>query len=119
MYHSKYWVPVSLSTSHRPIFENLEHDIAVQDGVGLYQGSAKLLQYQNGRVYLTNKRIIYVPEAMVSNSHKTVAIALRLSVMQRCIFHPGFLTSSPKVEIVLRSSGVINSSNKFSDQSKI
>ena len=68
----------------------------------LYQGTSKLLDYQHGRVYLTNRRIIYVPETGVMSSNKAVAIALDLLEILQCTLHTGFLTSSPKLEIILK-----------------
>ncbi|KAF6006271.1 hypothetical protein HII13_005169 [Brettanomyces bruxellensis] len=74
MYHSKYWVPVSLSTGHRPIL----------------------------RIWNT-----ILPFKMELDSIRVVPSCYSTKM------------DVPKVEIVLRSSGVTHPSNKFSDQSKI
>lgn len=90
------WSPVLVNKSNRPVLEGEEAVILVQNHVGLYQGKAKILGRQNGRVYLTNKRIIYLDNEA---SEKSMAMSfdhvLRVEPVDR------FLRSSPKVKVFL------------------
>lgn len=104
-YLSEYWSNVLLATSGRPVFQIDEHDIAIQDGVGLYQDTIKLCDYQYGRIYLTTSRIIYVPEGHT----KHLPLSLDLEYIDNCSFYAGFLKSSPK--IILHMNSISSESN--------
>lgn len=75
-----------------------EHDIYVRDGVGIYQGKSKILNRQDGRIYLTNKRIIYFDNKINSNS-----CCLYLVDVSHAEPIARFLRSSPKVKLYLKN----------------
>lgn len=74
-----------------------EYDIIMKSNVGLYQDDYKLLDYQNGRLYLTNQRIIFINESL-SNKH----LYLNLNNIERTDVYNGFLKSSPKIILHLK-----------------
>lgn len=87
------WHPVAINKSSRPVLFEDEHVVYIREDVGLYQGRVKVKLHQNGRVYLTNKRIIYVEGA------DAVAVALCDTVRAEHVER--FLRSSPKVKVYL------------------
>lgn len=91
------WQPVLVNKSKRPILIKDEHNLCIQNGIGLYQGRLKIKNYQNGRLYLTNKRIIWL-----DSQDKQDPIAIHLSDFSRAEFVEGFLRSSPKVKAYLK-----------------
>lgn len=105
------WHTVPINKSSRPVFLDNEHSLFVKDGVGLYQGKLKIVGYQNGRVYLTNMRILYV------DTGGKKAIGIYLSDTLRAELVERFLRSSPKVKVYLKGesngqdSGISLSSN--------
>lgn len=92
------WQSVPVNKSNRPILTENEHNIFVKDSVGIYQGRAKIVNHQNGRVYLTNKRIIYI-----DSTDQQRAIAANLADALRAEFVERFLRSSPKVKVYLKT----------------
>lgn len=93
------WHSVPVNKSKRPFLTENEHHIFVKDGVGIYQGKLKIKDFQNGRVYLTNKRVIYI-----SSSEPPRAVAIDLSDVANSDYVERFLRSSPKVKIYLKVS---------------
>lgn len=93
------WHAVPINKSSRPVFLDDEYSLFVKDGVGMYQGKLKINGHQNGRVYLTNKRIIYL------NADGKKAIGLHLSDVLRAELVERFLRSSPKVKVFLKGEG--------------
>lgn len=87
------WRPVAINKSSRPVLSENEHVIFIGENVGIYQGRAKVRLHQNGRVYLTNKRIIYVEGV------KAVAVEIRDAVRAERVER--YFRSSPKVKIYL------------------
>lgn len=69
------WNPVLINRSNRPILQENEYNIYIRDNVGLYQGRQKIINHQNGRVYLTNKRLIYFDN---NDSSRSIAVELKL-----------------------------------------
>lgn len=98
MTHLGVWESVPVNKSNRPILTDNEHNIFVKEGVGLYQGRLKIVGYQSGRVYLTNKRIIYLDSA---DQRRAIAVALR--DVLRAEYIERFLRSSPKVKVFLKT----------------
>lgn len=92
------WQSVLVNKSSRPVLTEGEHNICVKDGVGLYQGRLKIVNHQNGRVYLTNKRIVYIDSA-----NQQRAIAINLKDASKAEFVERFLRSSPKVKVYLKT----------------
>lgn len=91
------WQAVPINKSSRPILAEGEYSIYVKDNVGMYQGKLKLPSYQNGRVYLTNKRIIYIDSVNLQK-----AIAFNLKDASRAEYVEKFLRSSPKVKVYIK-----------------
>lgn len=91
------WQQVLVNKSNRPVLAQDEHNVYIRDAIGLYQGRLKIKNYQNGRLYLTNKRVIWL------DSHERQApIALNLCDIARTEFIEGFLRLSPKVKAYIR-----------------
>lgn len=97
MTHLSVWEPVAVNKSHRPIMLPDEHSVYVKNGVGVYQGKSKIIAHQNGRVYLTNKRII-----CIDSDESTIPIGLSLSLVLSAELVEKFLRSSPKVKLFLK-----------------
>ncbi|WLF77288.1 Vacuolar protein-sorting-associated protein 36 [Lodderomyces elongisporus] len=95
----KLWRPIKINRSNRPILDDLEHSVYVKDNVGLYQGKAKITNHQNGRLYLTNKRIIYFDNDDCKN--QSAAVDIRHLTSAELI--DGFLRSSPKVKLFIKT----------------
>ncbi|CAK7199681.1 Vacuolar protein-sorting-associated protein 36 [Sporothrix eucalyptigena] len=90
---------LDLTTALRPLYLPDEDLLFVQDNVGLYEGKYKILNQQNGQVYLTSHRICYVDKA----DPRKYSAALELKEVERYEFYvglpAGFLKSSPKVTL--------------------
>lgn len=87
---------LDLTTALRPSYLPDEDLLFVQDNVGLYEGKYKLLNQQNGQVYLTSHRICYVDKA----DPRKYSAALDLKEVDRYEFYAGFLKSSAKITLV-------------------
>ncbi|OBA24384.1 hypothetical protein METBIDRAFT_28912, partial [Metschnikowia bicuspidata var. bicuspidata NRRL YB-4993] len=91
------WHSVPVNKSKRPFLTENEHHVFVKDGVGIYQGKLKIKSLQKGRVYLTNKRVIYLDSVDGSK-----AVAINLCDVANAEYVERFLRSSPKVKIFLK-----------------
>lgn len=108
------WQPASVNRSNRPILQEGEHNLYVRDNIGLYQGKLKIVNRQNGRVYLTNKRIIYLDNEDFRNS-----MGVELKNVSSGEVIERFLRSSPKVKLYLKElADVQQSSRKRSDSDR-
>lgn len=92
------WHRVPVNKSSRPILLESEHTLAVKEGVGLYQGKLKIKNHQNGRVYLTSQRLIYIDHEL---NH---AIGVYLLAVCGAQFVERFLRLSPKIKVFLKKS---------------
>ncbi|ODQ79496.1 hypothetical protein BABINDRAFT_161893 [Babjeviella inositovora NRRL Y-12698] len=92
------WQYVELNASGRPALFPEEVEISVSDEVGLYQGKAKVLNRQRGRVYLTTQRVIYIDKT----DPKAYSVAVKLSDVESLELYPGFMRSSPKLTVYFR-----------------
>lgn len=92
------WEPVSVNRSSRPILLNSEFSVFLREGIGLYQGKLKIKNRQEGRVYLTNKRVIYIDKHDVG-----LSVGLNLNDVSTALFVEGFFRSSPKVKVFLKN----------------
>lgn len=88
--------PVDLSFSGRPLLAEDEYITFIKNDIGLYQDEYKIKNFQSGRVYLTNKRIIFV-----NNTYTNKNISIQLNHIDKAELSNGFLKSSPKVVIHL------------------
>ncbi|CAH2351552.1 vacuolar protein-sorting-associated protein 36 [[Candida] railenensis] len=92
------WKSVLLNRSGRPILEEGEHNLYVREDIGLYQGKSKVINRQNGRVYITNQRIIYVDSETLDNS-----LCVLIKEIVKLESSEGFLRSSPKVKLFFKN----------------
>jgi ESCRT-II complex subunit VPS36 len=93
-----FWHAVELSAGSRPVLRENEIDVLVEDGIGLYQGKAKILKRQNGRCYLTSQRIIYIDNA----NPKKYSLSVELDDVRSTEYTSKFLKSSPKIIIFFK-----------------
>ncbi|KAF2864372.1 vacuolar protein sorting protein-like protein [Piedraia hortae CBS 480.64] len=82
-----------LTTALRPHLLEDEALLCVQGGIGLYKGKSKLLDYQDGQVYLTSHRLCYVD----NKQPRRFSISINLKDLERVDLYAGFLKSSPKI----------------------
>ncbi|ORY86180.1 EAP30/Vps36 family-domain-containing protein [Protomyces lactucae-debilis] len=89
------WSHIDVTSSRRPLLPADEPVLYVQDGVGLYNGRHKLVDYQDGVLYITGKRLCYVD----SEKPALRSIAVSLAEIDRLGFYVGFLKSSSKITL--------------------
>ncbi|KIH88834.1 ESCRT-II complex subunit VPS36 [Sporothrix brasiliensis 5110] len=77
---------LDLTTALRPLYLPDEDLLFVQDNVGLYEGKYKILNQQNGQVYLTSHRICYVDK----EDPRRYSAAVELKDIERFEFYVGF-----------------------------
>ncbi|KAJ2629499.1 Vacuolar protein-sorting-associated protein 36 [Coemansia sp. RSA 1290] len=90
---------VGLAPTLRPLLDSGEKILCIQNKVGLYEGVVRDTKHDNGTVYLTNFRIVYVDQQWPWERSE----ALHLSLIDRCSLHSGFLYSSAKIHIYLKA----------------
>lgn len=91
-FHSQFWQRTTLSPSGRPVLGPGEYEVFIDDRIGLYQDVYKVKNHQSGRIYLTNKRVIYV-----KGRTEEKGLALNLHWISSLELYGGFLKSSPKL----------------------
>eukprot|EP00667_Euglena_gracilis_P010490 EG_transcript_10685 len=86
------FLPLSLTPAGRPLLEEGEIELTVQDSVALYNGDHQT-DYQDGSLYLTTRRLLYVEKG----AKRAIALPLEAlaSADRRAGYCPGW--SSPKV----------------------
>ncbi|KAJ2700325.1 Vacuolar protein-sorting-associated protein 36, partial [Coemansia spiralis] len=89
--------PVELAPTLRPLLAAGERIVCVQSRVGLYHGAARDSEHDNGTVYLTTQRIVYVDQ----QSPRQRSAALGLARVRRRSLHSGFLYASAKISLHL------------------
>ena len=104
-----YFQPVQIKNSGRPVLLNDEHDIIINDSVGLYQNNQRIKGKQNGRIFLTNKRLIYVDNLSPLDS----SVSLDLNDIDSIDYQSRFLKRSSRLIIFL----VSNKNNQIHNQS--
>lgn len=93
------WTIPELNNSLRPVLFHNESDVIVIDHVGLYENKQKVPNFQNGRVYLTSERLIYVDK----DSPKKFTISILLKAISSIEHSGGFyLKTSPKITCLLK-----------------
>lgn len=107
------WHIASVNRSNRPILKEGEHNLYVRDNIGLYQGKLKIVNRQNGRVYLTNKRVIYLDNGDIKKS-----LAIELKDVSSGEIVERFLRSSPKVKLYLKEQTDVQQSSRKRKDSK-
>lgn len=89
-----------IDASNSSIGALLFHDeevVSLQDSIGLYDGKEKTLHQNNGTVYLTSHRLLYVDDL---EPHR-YSCSLDLSLVKQSEYYAGFLKSSPKITLTL------------------
>ncbi|KAI0060130.1 hypothetical protein BV25DRAFT_1888832 [Artomyces pyxidatus] len=76
-----------------------EDNLASQEGVGIYDGTQKAPNHQNGTVYVTSHRLFYIDSA----KPRSRSFTLDLSSIVRTEYYAGLFTSSSKVTIHLNT----------------
>ena len=94
----EYWHAIETTTSGRPILRERETDILVDYSVGVYDGNSRVQDKQDGRVFLTSQRIIYVDHTFPT----TGSVALELDSIQSVEYSSSFLKRSPRIVLFLR-----------------
>lgn len=92
-----HWHSVEVSAGSRPVLREGELDVITENNIGLYQGKSKILERQNGRVYLTTQRLIYIDNVVPQNS-----LSIDLNDVESIDYTTKFLKSSPKIIIFLK-----------------
>ncbi|KAH3679769.1 hypothetical protein WICMUC_000735 [Wickerhamomyces mucosus] len=95
-----YWHTVELSGGDRPVLREGELDIHFENNIGLYQGKSKILKRQNGRIYLTSQRLIYID----NYNPKDYSLSIELMDVKYIDYTSRFLKSSPKLIIFFKKS---------------
>lgn len=109
--HMTYFQSVQIKNSGRPILSNDEHDIIINDAVGLYKDNQRIEDKQNGRIFLTNKRLIYVDNLSPLNS----SVSLNLNDIDSIDYQSRLLKRSSRLIIFLIS----NKNNQVHNQSNL
>ena len=89
-----------IDASNSSIGALLFHDeevVSLQDSIGLYDGKDKTLHQNNGTVYLTSHRLLYVDDL---EPHR-YSCSLNLELVKQSEYYAGFLKSSPKITLTL------------------
>ncbi|MCJ1469404.1 hypothetical protein MMC07_008037 [Pseudocyphellaria aurata] len=94
-----FFQPLDLTTALRPVLLPDETLLFVQDAVGLYEGKFKIPNLQNGHAYLTSHRICYVDNLEPRKSSR----AIDLKSIEKYEFYAGFLKSSPKITLYVKT----------------
>ncbi|KAG5354520.1 Vacuolar protein sorting-associated protein 36 [Yarrowia sp. B02] len=93
------WTIPELSNSLRPVLFDNESDVIVTDHVGVYENKQKVPNFQNGRIYLTSERLIYVDK----DQPKKFTISIPLKAVSGVEHSGGFyLKTSPKITCLLK-----------------
>ncbi|KAG7840233.1 hypothetical protein KL942_002184 [Ogataea angusta] len=98
---SEFWEYAQLTNGGRPVCSSKERSLFLTANVGLYLGNSKIENYQNGRLYLTNLRLIYVPYQPNEALEKKIGLSLNLAYIENVQFQAGFMRSSPKILLIL------------------
>lgn len=94
-----WWSRLDLTAGQRPHLKSHEKEHLVQHNVGLYEGKLKAPLFQDGRVYLTSLRLCYVD----SKAPATRSLELALADIDSVEYYGGFMRSSPKITIKVKS----------------
>lgn len=108
----EHWNFIETNQSGQPILREGEKDILIDHNVGLYHGKSRILNRQNGRVFLTSQRIIYVDNA---NPTK-FSIFLELDDIKCIEYQPKFLKRSPRLIAFLKDADVLYHASTLKQQ---
>ncbi|KAH3665384.1 hypothetical protein OGAPHI_003568 [Ogataea philodendri] len=100
---NKGWVYATVTCGGRPRYIPNERNLHLVNNVGLYVGNAKIDNYQNGRLYLTSFRLIYISNCGdFHDQDHSKSVALDLSLVEDVKYINGFMKSSPKISLTLK-----------------
>lgn len=102
--------PLDITSSKRPVLQKDELITQTQHQVGLYLGNDKVLDFENGLLYITSHRILWI------NEQRASGIQIRLEQVITADSQNGFLYSSPK--IILNLKHVMHDSSSPVDRPK-
>lgn len=97
LFRSIYFERVGVTPGGRPKLDYDEYVIRIAFSTGLYQDDFKIKGYQNGRLYLTNRRVIFIEETSESES-----VGINILHIDQLDYYSGFLKSSPKIVLKLK-----------------
>ncbi|KAF8153765.1 vacuolar protein sorting-associated protein 36 [Crassisporium funariophilum] len=102
----RYTRSVDGSIPVQALLYNDEELLASQDGVGVYDGSQKSPEHQNGTVYVTNHRVFFIHAHQAASS----SFAMDLSLISQTEYYAGLFKSSAKVTCHLSGNSVASGS---------
>lgn len=112
----EYWHYVETTESGQPLLRESEKDILIDHNVGLYQGKERIRNRQNGRIFLTSQRIIYVD----SKEPTKYSLGIELDDIDHLDYSSSFLRRSARLIIFMdvhsASSGLHNINNKLTEE---
>lgn len=91
------WESAQIGSSGRPVLLEAESDVIMENHVGLYHEKARVESRQDGRLFLTNKRLIYVDNA----NTQTQSVQLFLQNIDHIEYQSKFLKRSARLIIFL------------------
>lgn len=94
------WHFVEVTASGQPILRENEKDILIDQMVGLYHNKSKILNRQNGRIFLTSQRIIYVDDLLPTKN----SLCLELDDIESLQYSSKFLKRSARLILFIKSS---------------
>ncbi|CUS20222.1 LAQU0S01e01772g1_1 [Lachancea quebecensis] len=96
--HLQQWHYVETTASGQPILRENEKDVYVEYPAGCYQGKAKIIGKQKGRIYLTSQRLIYIDDEMPM----TNSVSLEIDDIAKVEYSSKFLRKSARLIIYLK-----------------
>lgn len=102
------WNYIETTSSGRPILRENEKDILIDYSVGLYDGKLRVQDKQNGRIFLTSQRIIYIDDKHPTNN----SVSLELDNIKTIDYSSSFLKRSARIIIFLKENSIVKSENK-------
>ncbi|KAM3163923.1 Vacuolar protein-sorting-associated protein 36 [Lachancea thermotolerans] len=96
--HLQQWHYVETTASGQPILRENERDVYVEYPAGCYQGKAKIIGKQKGRIYLTSQRLIYIDD----EKPMTNSVSLEIDDIAKVEYSSKFLRKSARLIIYLK-----------------
>ncbi|RKP06860.1 EAP30/Vps36 family-domain-containing protein [Thamnocephalis sphaerospora] len=119
-----YFDAVPLPRNSRDAFPLLAQEtvLLAKAHVGLYLGKTRSVEFDDGTVYLTNRRIVYVDERLPRAKRFALALSwieradsYASSILATAALAAGFINSSPKVTMYLRPRTTCEPSHDMAD----
>lgn len=103
----EYWHGIETTSSGQPVLRETEKDILIDYNVGLYLGKERIKGKQNGRIFLTSQRIVYVDDL----NPNVNSAALELDDIESIDYSSSFLKRSARLIIFMKLSNTSKSGN--------